>query len=71
MPSKPARRNQTLRRTQSFVVSSHLLTIIRRFRNPSAPFLLYSISVEQRFQKRPKSLSPERDRVNAMFFVFN
>jgi hypothetical protein len=47
------------------------LTIARRLRNPSAPFLLFLISVEQRFQISPESLSPERDQVNAMFFVFN
>lgn len=38
---------------------------------PSAPFLLYLISVELCFQISPESLSPERDWVNAMFFVFN
>jgi hypothetical protein len=45
-------------------------TMLRRVDNPSAPFLLYSIAEEWRFQKCPYYLSPERDRVNAMFFFF-
>jgi len=52
-------------------IGQHLEEMRRRVSIPSAPFLLYSIAEGWRFQKCPYSLSPERDRVNAMFFVFN
>jgi len=49
----------------------HEIVTVYNSENQYAPFLLYLISVEQRFQISPESLSPERDWVNAMFFVFN
>ena len=66
-----ARRNRSSHLTQPSQMLAHLLTIARRFRNLSAPFLLYLNAVEQRFRK-PRILYRQNEiEVNAMFFVFN